>query len=165
MRVAERAAAMARPRGASTQCPAASRVNSGRPANNANAICSATTRGAPGSWQTYSTSATASAGPLSNNSTARRVSTVSVRRVDRPSEPTTERSPAGARCLTSGPRVVALEWQGHTARAAAAAHQLRALERDHGALAVADALLPGEEADRRHGLESHLLQLAQRRLV
>src|SRR6185437_16291141 len=54
---------------------------------------------------------------------------------------------------------------GHTARAAAAAHQLRALERDHGALAVADAFLPGEEADRRHGLESHLLQLAQRRLV
>src|SRR6185312_5353385 len=163
--VVARAAAIARPRGASSHWPAASRVNSGRPANNANAICSATTRGAPGSWQTYSTSAIASAGPLSNSSTARRVSTVSVRRVDTPSMLTTERPPARRLRLTSRPRIVALERHGHAARAAAAAHQLRALERDHRPLSVANALLSREETDGRHHFESHLLQLAQRRLV
>src|SRR6185437_3628824 len=157
---------MVTPRGANAHWPAASCVNSGRPANSANAICSATTRGAPGSWHTCSMSATASAGPLPNNSHARRVSTVSVRRVDTPSTGVM----AGTRVAAceserSGPRVVALERQRHAARPATTAHELRALERDHRAFAVADALLPREEVDCGHDLESHLLQLAQCRLV
>src|SRR6185312_1552663 len=157
---------MVTPRGANAHWPAASCVNSGRPANSANAICSATTRGAPGSWHTCSMSATASAGPLPNNSHARRVRIVSVRRVDTPSTGVISGPCAPAwRAGRSGPRVIALERQRHAARSTTTAHQLRALDRDHRALAVADALLPREEVDRGHNPESHLLQLAQRRLV
>src|SRR5262245_6696136 len=67
--------------------------------------------------------------------------------------------------MWSRPRIVAADGKGHTARTAPAAHQLRAFECDHGAVALGDAILTGEERGARHDTEAHALELVQRGLV
>src|SRR6185312_9794166 len=65
----------------------------------------------------------------------------------------------------STPWIVALDRAGHAARTAAAAHQFRALERDHRAVTLADPILAGEERRARHDAKPHARQLLQRRFI
>src|SRR5438128_2678119 len=67
--------------------------------------------------------------------------------------------------MLSVPRIVALNRAGHAARTAAAADELRALEGDDGAVALTDAVIPGEERRAAHDAEAHALELVQRPFV
>src|SRR5689334_21728838 len=65
----------------------------------------------------------------------------------------------------SVPRILALNGAGHASRSAAAAHELGAVEVDHGAIAFGDPLLACEKGDTGDGAEADLFHLVKGRLV
>src|SRR5688500_10553066 len=127
-------------------------------------MCSATDGGGAGSWQMWAISGTTSDAPAARKSRARETSSVSAGRISMPD--VTAAFPARlAGRPRSGPWVVTGDGAGHAAGSAAAANELAPLEGDDRTLAVGNALLSGEEGNRRNDLEAHALHLPERSLV